>query len=347
MSYQLNEKLSGLTPYEVDTRTYAVKLDANESFIPLPDDICREVQDAVSRVNFNRYPDPRADKLCKAFANYYGIDPETVTAGNGSDELLYIISTCFTMAGDTIVTTDPDFSMYRFYGYLAECRSVVYNKSELEIDADSLIALCRKSDAKLLFFSNPCNPGGRGLCRADVLKIIREVDALVVVDEAYMDFWDQSVIDVAAEFENVILLRTLSKAVGAAAVRLGFAVANPTLSNALRAAKSPYNVNALSAAAGEVLLAHADYLKACKARIIASRDRLYAAFLPVCEVRGWRMKRPFTNFLLIETPEASEIYEFLKQKGILVRCFGGSLRITTGSEAENAALLAAVQVYIK
>ncbi|MGI6269408.1 MAG: pyridoxal phosphate-dependent aminotransferase [Candidatus Howiella sp.] len=347
MSYILNEKLADLTPYAVDTAGYPVRLDANESFLSLPDDLRREVAKAVSALAFNRYPDPKAERLCRAFAAYYGIGAENVVAGNGSDELLYILATCFTMAGDTIVTTVPDFSMYRFYGHLAECRSVVYNKMNLELEPDALIDLCQRERARLLIFSNPCNPTGRGLCRDAVRRVIEGVDALVVLDEAYMDFWDQSLLDEAGRHDNLIVLKTMSKAVGAAALRLGFAVTTPTLADALRAAKSPYNVNALSSAAGEVLYTHPGYLDDCRAKIVASRDALYRALLPLCARAGWRMSDSFANFLYIEMPEAESVFAFLQRAGVLVRCFDGALRITAGNEGENTALLTAVRAYLQ
>lgn len=346
MPYILNEKLAGLSPYEVDTAVYPVRLDANESFLDLPDELRQAAGEAVSALTFNRYPDPKAEALCRAFAAFYGIGAENVVAGNGSDELLYILATCFTMAGDTILTAAPDFSMYRFYGYLAECRSIVYNKTDLEMNPDALIEACRRSGAKLLIFSNPCNPTGRGLGREAVRRIIEGVDALVVLDEAYMDFWDQSLLEEAGRYDNLIVLKTMSKAVGAAALRLGFAVTTPTLANALRAAKSPYNVNSLSAAVGEVLYSHPDYLAACRAKIVASRDALYRGLLPLCQSAGWRMADSFTNFFYIETAEAEEVFAFLKKAGILVRCFDGALRITTGNEAENAALLSGLRAYL-
>ena len=347
MPYTLNEKLTGLEPYEVDTASYPVRLDANESFFDLPDALREEAAAAVAALAFNRYPDPRAARLCRAFAGYYGVGAESVVAGNGSDELLYILATCFTMAGDTILTAVPDFSMYRFYGHLAQCRSIVYNKTDLEMDPDVLISLCNQSGAKLLIFSNPCNPTGRGLRREEVRRIIRSVDALVVLDEAYMDFWDQSLLPEATRYDNLILLKTMSKAAGAAALRLGFAVTTPSLARALRAAKSPYNVNSLSAAVGEVLYSHPEYLADCRAKIVASRDALYRDILPLCERAGWKMAESFANFLYIETPEAEAVFTRLRTGGVLVRCFDGALRITAGSGTENAALLAGVREYLK
>lgn len=342
MSFTLNKKLVDLEPYDPGSGDYPIRLDANESYILMPQDIRERIGDAAASTAFNRYPDPAAAGLCAAFAGCYGIDKQYVTAANGSDELLYIISTCFTSSGDAVVTTAPDFSMYRFYSYLAECRNVVYNKPELEISPDGLIEICKENDAKLLVFSNPCNPTGRGLCRDDVRKIIKNAGCLVVLDEAYMDFWDESLISEAKDYPNLILLKTMSKAIGSAALRLGFAVANDTLTKALKSAKSPYNVNSVSQAAGRIILENKEYLADCRSEIVQRKNELYSAFLPICKQKGWKMNESFTNFLYIETDDAPEVYEYLKTKGILVRCFGSALRITAGSKAENNALIKAL-----
>lgn len=344
MAYTLNQKLRGLTPYESGAGDYPIRLDANESFITPPGWLREKLAAALADVPYNRYPDPAAAELCAAFADYYGIDPANVTAGNGLDEVLYILATCFTQAGDTLVTVSPDFSMYRFYGHLGECRLAVYDKGDsLRIDPDRLIAFCKEQGAAMLLFSNPCNPTSLGLSREEVRRIIRGCGCLTVLDEAYMDFSDQSLIKEATDYDNLILLRTCSKMLGLAGLRLGFLVAGETITRAFRACKSPYNVNALSQAAGRVVLREKAYLDDCRRRVIVSREALYAGLLPIAEKKGWRLEKPATNFVFIKPHDAGAVYEELKTCGILVRHMGDWLRITAGSEAENARLLAAIQ----
>ena len=344
MAYTMNKKLQGLTPYDPGAGDYPVRLDANESFLTPPGWLREKIATALAAVPYNRYPDPKAAELCAAFADYYGIDPAFVTAGNGLDEVLFILATCFTEAGNTLCTVRPDFSMYQFYGHLGECRAAVYDKGESNaIDPDALIAFCQAEKADMLLFSNPCNPTSLGLPREDVRKIVREAGCLVVLDEAYMDFSDQSLIGEANEYDNLILLRTCSKMLGLAGLRLGFLVANETITAGFRAAKSPYNVNALSQAAGTAVLREKDYLDDCRRRVIASRDALYTALLPVCAAKGWRMDKPETNFVFVRPKDSLSVYEGLKTAGILVRRMGDYLRITAGSEAENARLAEAIR----
>ena len=130
MPYTLNDKLKDLKPYDPISGDYSIRLDANESFLELPIELLEKAQYAMADIAFNRYPDPNATELCESFGAYYGIDPALVTAGNGSDEWLFIIASSFLMRGDKILTVEPDFSMYRFYGFLAEAESVVYQKKE-------------------------------------------------------------------------------------------------------------------------------------------------------------------------------------------------------------------------
>ena len=348
MAYTLNQKLQGLIPYEPGVGDYSIRLDANESFITPPGWLQEKLAAALADIPYNRYPDPTAGALCAAFADYYGIDPAYVTAGNGLDEVLYILTTCFTQAGDTLVTVNPDFSMYRFYGHLGECRLAVYEKGDsMRIDPDGLIAFCKEQGASMLLFSNPCNPTSLGLSREDVRRIVQACGCLVVLDEAYMDFSDQSLIQEAADSDHLIVLRTCSKMLGLAGLRLGFLIAGDTITRAFRACKSPYNVNALSQAAGETVLREKAYLDECRRRVIASREALYAGLSPIAADQGWRLEKPETNFVFVKPHDAGAVYEGLKEYGILVRRMEDWLRITAGSEGENARLLAALTAILK
>lgn len=339
---ELNRKIRDLKPYDPITGTYAIRLDANESFVPLPMALQEEIQEKAASLAFNRYPDPTAAALCRSFAAYYDVPARLVTAGNGSDELISILCTAFLMRGETILTLEPDFSMYRFYGSLAEAACISLKKGEsLKIDVDEVIHQAREHQAKLIIFSNPCNPTSLGLERDEVRRLIQSVSALVVLDEAYMDFWDQSLLGEVEEYDNLVILRTCSKAFGMAAIRLGFAVANPVLTNALRAVKSPYNVNALTQAIGEVVLREKDSVNKAISDILRSRDELYAQ---ICQLeqefpRAFHVYPTCTNFVLLKCARAKELYRVLLQRGIAVRFMEDYLRITAGSATENRTLL--------
>lgn len=340
-------KLEGLTPYKVDTNPYKVRLDANESFISMPENIREKFAGIMRKTDFNRYPDPDATALCKAFASFYGIDAQNVAAGNGSDEIISILMNGFADKGNTVLTFNPDFSMYRFYAELAElkCVGCEKNKDTLQIDFALADTVIKENGVKIAILSNPCNPTGRIEKKSDIVKLACDnPDTLFVIDEAYMDFASElskseSFLEDVCTYSNIIVLKTLSKALGSAALRLGFVVADKSFCDMFKAVKSPYNVNAVSQALGEAILCEKDMLKDCIETITSSRIEL---FNEINKLQIADLAPMYTNFVFFSTPLAQHIFETLKEKGILVRKFdisGGSLRITTGSKEENELLL--------
>ncbi len=345
MSYTLSDKSTALKPYEPNGGTYRIRLDANESFL-LPTVSDREqLAKAVEELDLRRYPDPLATEVCEAFAALYGVDPALVTAGNGSDELISVIMSAFLQKGEKVLTVTPDFSMYRFYTSITENPCITLEKeSDLTIDVDRVIETIQRENIRLFIFSNPCNPTSIGLDRDAVRRLVTQTEALIVLDEAYMDFWDQSLLSEVAQYDNLIILRTASKALGMAALRLGFAVANPTLTAVIRAAKSPYNVNTATQKMATILLSNPLYKEVYIDLLIESRKQLSKGFR-LMEEKGVieKLYDSCTNFVLIEVEDAPYFWEELADFGIMVRCLNEKqLRITAGTEAENKEVLAAI-----
>ena len=349
MSYKLNKKLIDLVPYDPITGHYDIRLDANESCFNLNDSLKEKIGRSISQIDFNRYPDCLAKAPTKAFSELYNVPEELISAGNGSDELISIISSCFFEAGDTIVNVSYDFSMYEFYAQLYEVNVATYQKeADLTIDPDKLIAFCKENGAKGLIFSNPCNPTSLGLDRASVRKIIESLDGcLVILDEAYMDFWDQSLLDEVNNYDNLIILKTCSKAIGLAAVRFGFAVSNKTITNAIRAAKSPYNNDTVAQTIVSDILSEKDYLKECRDIIVANTKKLYSDIIAINEKYSCfdKIMEPCTNFVFIITDKYEDIYKFMLENSIAIRKFRGAIRITAGTEAENARFIEVLEKY--
>lgn len=350
MAYELNPKIRNLTPYEPIHGNYRIRLDANESFLQPPQELCALMAQEASRVAFNRYPDPYAKRLCRAFADYYHISPENVTAGNGSDELISVILSAFLMKGGKVLTLQPDFSMYHFYSALMECHDVIVHKTDhFHVEIDELIFHANQEKCGLIIFSNPCNPTSVGVAADDIRKLLHSTDALIVLDEAYMDFWDQSLLHETEKYDNLIILRTCSKAIGLAALRVGFAVACRKLTAALRAVKSPYNVNSVSQAMAAVVFEHPSYLKEALQSILHARDALYHG---ICSLEtefpgALQTVRPATNFVFLRVAKASELFLYLKAQGIVVRQMGDYLRITAGAQEENQAFLKAMHDFLE
>ena len=351
MAYQLPDKLKTIVPYQPITGSYDVRLDANESFINLPDEIRHEISVMIPRIAFNRYPDPYAVDLCQKFSNVFDVPANLVVAANGSDELLFLLTTCFANAGDKLMVVKPDFGMYKIYGEMTGMQVEVFEKGEdLQIGVDALIAEAKEKQIQMLIFSNPCNPSSLIESREDVLKIVRELeDVLVVVDEAYMEFGYGSVLDEVENYPNLMVLKTLSKAFGLAAARLGFAVSNQTITNALKAAKSPYNVNTMSQVVGSIILDHPAYIDECILLIKESRDYLFGMLQAMAgsEPKIKSIQNTRSNFVYMEVENAADIYNALLEKGIAIRLMGNYLRVCAGSDEENDAFLNALRDCLK
>ena len=337
--YTLNEKIRDLEPYKPIAGEYKIRLDANESFLCLPESVMASALHAMMRVELNRYPDPTAKDLCAAFAKSYKVKPACVAAGNGSDELINVIFQSFLMKGETYATLTPDFSMYDFYGYVSECRGIEIKKDEnFTIDIDKVIETCNNENVKLLIFSNPCNPTSVGLTREAVRKIIRGVSALVVLDEF-------------ENYDNLLILKTCSKAFGLAALRVGFAVGNEKLVRAIKAVKSPYNVNTCSQKMAEAVLKNRAEADAAIRRLLLSRDELQQKFDRMAQRFPEKLQtvKSVTNFVVLRTPYAKELYERLLAESIAVRYFKNmsALRITAGSTGENAVVTEHIQRFFE
>lgn len=342
--YQLNKKLKDLVPYDPIEGKYQIRLDANESCFDLDESTKKALCDEINRLEFNRYPDPLAKSAVSAFARYYNLPEKFVTAGNGSDELISIISSTFLETDDRVVTLSNDFSMYAFYGSIYETQPLVFRKNEdLTIDVEKLVDFCNENNARMLIFSNPCNPTSLGLDRQKVEMLLNGVnsDCLVVLDEAYMDFWSESLLDSVDDYSNLIILKTCSKAIGLAGIRLGFAVANEKITNALRAVKSPYNTDIISQKTAEVVFSNPKILDDRTAQMVEGRTQLYKAFklLENASDKIEKVYESVTNFVFIKTEYAEEIFKSLLEKSIAIRKFNGFLRISTGTEEENTAVI--------
>ncbi|MBQ6569768.1 MAG: histidinol-phosphate transaminase [Clostridia bacterium] len=350
MSYSLNEKMSALEPYKPVCGQYDIRLDANESFLDISENIRAEINKSVAGLKFNRYPDPSYSELYRAYAKFLGVSENLLTAGNGSDELISVITSAFLMKGEKLLTILPDFSMYSFYAFVSEDSVVTLTKDEnFNIDIDAVIGRAKSEKVRMIIFSNPCNPTGKGFDREDVVKLISSVDALVVLDEAYMDFWDQSLIDRVEEFDNLIILKTFSKAFGMAALRLGFAISNEKLTGVLRTVKSPYNVNSVTQAAACAALKFPEDIKSAFDIIVKSKNELYSLLKGAEKDYPGRIEviATKTNFVVVKTDEAKEIFDFLLAGSVAVRYMGAFLRITAGSKYENEQTVNLIKKYLE
>ena len=347
---KISSKLDTLTPYEAGHDDYAILLNANESFVPPVPEVKREMLSRISKAAFNRYPDPAAAALCEKFGRFYGVDPKLVVAGNGSDEIIGLLYACLLDPGDKVMTLEKDFSMYSFYCHIYNCTHVEVSKeSDLSVNVEKVISAVKREKPQMLLFSNPCNPTSLGMRREDVVKIIENCDTLVVVDEAYMEFYDQSVLDLCGHYDNLIVLKTCSKALALAALRVGFAISSERIIYLMKTGKSPYNVNTVSQIMAEVVLENPELIDSAIGEIKASKRMLYRG---LTELAGRteqivRILPSDTNFVFLELTDCEAAFAALKNEGILVRKMGDFLRISAGTMMENDSVLEALAAHFK
>ncbi len=330
----------GLAAYHIDETSVRIKLDAMENPFLLPDKIRKEIGKAAQQALINRYPDPSALKLKQAIARTWKIDPERMLLGNGSDELIQAIILAF---GGPVLAPSPTFAMYEITARALSQKVVtVPLTDEFDLDADAVIKAAKRTKAKVIFLACPNNPTGNRFSDAAVRKVLENVDAAVVVDEAYFSFSGRTFLPFLKKNCNMIILRTLSK-IGLAGLRVGVLTASKELIGELNKIRLPYNINTLSQAAALVALKHADTLDRQISLLISERFKLYNALLRTHGVTPFPTE---TNFVLMWIEkDATKVFLALRQRGILVKNLDrpgplkGCLRVTVGTPAENKEFL--------
>lgn len=349
MNKYIPESVKRMKEYVPDTSCPKIKLDANESPYSTPEEVLEAIRSAIDFTELNRYPDPEMKELLASYGRHIGVSPDRLVAGDGSDELIALIINTFLCDGGKILICDPDFSMYTFYADFAGCEVVKYEKRDgIYIDTDKVKEICEKEQVKLVLFSNPCNPTGQ-ICTKEQVLSLCELDALIVADEAYMEFAPeaQSVIDETENRDNLIVLKTVSK-LGLAGLRCGFAISNKELIDALKKTKSPYNLNSVTQKAVSVAMDNYEQIGKNIEKIKEITFQMYEQLKPFEDELGFMMNRSNANFVylrFIKEGDASAVHAYLKECGISVRISKNTLRITAGTPSEVASLYEALRNY--
>ncbi|MBM6815019.1 histidinol-phosphate transaminase [Olsenella uli] len=350
---RLRPALRDFEPYDPAFSPCRVNLSANENTHALPAEVRAAIGEALLATPLNRYPDPMANALRDAVAARHGVAREAVCVGNGGDELLFNLLFAFGGPGRTLVTCPPDFAEYANFAAMCETpvARVPRDPEDFSIDADALLAAAR--DAALVILTSPNNPTGDLVDHALVRRLIDETGALVLLDEAYVEFAPEgsSLVDWVAACPRLIVLRTLSKAFGLAGLRVGYAVADPAVIAALAAVRQIYSVDVLAQAAALAALARREALAPVVDDIVAERARLSAGLSELPGVRAWPSA---ANFVLVRVPRAAEVRRRLRDEfSVLVRDFSavpgleGCLRISVGTREENDVLLDALATLVR
>lgn len=297
----------------------------------------------------NRYPDPLQRNLKKLIAPIKKVKPQQIFLGNGSDEPIDLVYRTFCIPGkDNVVAIAPTYGMYQV---CADVNNVEYRKvlldDNFQFQADKLLAAA-DDNTKLIFLCSPNNPTGNDLCRDEILKLLKEFQGLVIVDEAYSDFSENpSLLTQLNEFPNLIVLQTFSKAWGCAGIRLGMAFASEEIVSLLNKIKYPYNINRLTQEEATRIMEKHYRISEWVKMLIDERERVIEKFKDLkCCVHIYPTS---ANFFLVRVTDAKKIYDYLVNKGIIVRNRSNvtlchqCLRITIGTRPENDSLLEALK----
>lgn len=344
----VRDEIRALAAYHVTPAAGLVKLDAMENPYPLPPALAADLGRHLAQVAVNRYPDPEAPRLKAALREAMAIpDGLDMVLGNGSDEILQMIAVALARPGATMLALEPSFVMYRMSAVTAGMGYAGVTLAEdFAIDLPATLAAIARLRPALTWIAYPNNPTGNLFARESILEIVAASPGLVVVDEAYYAFsGGATFLDEVGRHPNLVLVRTVSK-LGLAGLRLGFAVGPRDWLAEFDKVRLPYNVNVLSAAAAEFILARHEILDGQTRAIVRDRELLEAGLDALAGVRRFASA---ANFVLVRLPDAPHAFEGLKARGILVRNFHGShpllancLRLTVGTPDENARLLAAL-----
>lgn len=327
------------------------KLASNENPLPPSPKVVEAVQQAV--LNINRYPDAGCYELRQAVAQHYQVEPEWLSFGNGSNELIDLLIRIFCEPGDSILTSEAGFVAYRICAQAARVKTIETPLTqELKFDLTALKQKALAEKPKLIFIANPNNPTGTYVSRPELDEFMADLggrdDVLVVFDEAYLEFVRADdyadAIEYLRQYENVVVLRTMSKVYGLAGLRVGSVVARPEIIDYVNRVRNPFNVNSLAQVAVKTALEDRDYLKKVQDLTWSGLDYMYKE-LETLKLPFWRSQ---TNFVLFDSlRDSSEVFQALLKKGVIMRPvknygLNTHIRLSVGLPEENEAAMTAL-----
>ena len=336
----LRKNIKELVPYSSARDEFkgeaSVYLDANENSYGSP-----------LNESFNRYPDPLQFKVKKRLSEIKGVPPRNIFLGNGSDEAIDILFRAFCNPGsDNVITVPPTYGMYEVSANIndVEVRKIKL-KTDFQLDMEGIAEAIDKH-TKIIFICSPNNPTGNSINRDDIENILANFNGLVVIDEAYINYSRQKTfIQELTEYSNLVVLQTLSKAWGLAGLRVGMAFASEEIIEIFNKVKPPYNINEASQALALEALQNVEQVNNWIKETVAEREKLKTELNSLESVLT--IYPSDANFILVKTIKPKEIYQFMVNRGIIVRdrskveLCEGCLRITIGTPNENELLIEA------
>lgn len=339
-----------MSAYKVADAQGLIKLDAMENPYNWPEDIKKDWLETLKDCPLNRYPDSEARQLVQTIKRLNQIpDQFDVLLGNGSDEIIQLLLMALPYAA-CVLAPAPGFAMYK---QLSDCLGLDYQGISLlsgtfDLDLPAMLSAIEQHQPSVIFLAFPNNPTGNLFNETSIRGIIETSEGLVVIDEAYAPFAGASFINALAQYDNLLVMRTVSK-LGLAGLRLGYITGNPGIIEQLNKIRLPYNINSLTQLSADFALSNKALFDEQTQKICAERTMV---FNRLNELDGITAYPSAANFILFRTPEkqASTIFASIKQQGVLIKdlssqggLLSNCLRVTIGKPEENAAFLAALK----
>jgi histidinol-phosphate aminotransferase len=344
----IRPEIQALHAYHVPPAAGMVKLDAMENPHLLPPDLRDEIARLVADAAINRYPDAGAQQLKAGIGKVVGLPAGMeVLLGNGSDEIIQLLAMAVAKPGAVLMSVEPSFVMYKMIATFVGMKYVGVPLDEnFSLDLNAMLGAIEREQPALVFLAYPNNPTGNLFDAYAVKRIIEAAPGLVVIDEAYYAFASDSFIPQLAHYDNLLVMRTFSK-LGMAGLRLGFLAGSAAWLSQLEKLRLPYNVGVLPQLVAAKLLEHHDVLLAQAESIKQERARLLAALNATKGVRTYSSQ---ANFILFRVAKATQVFEGLKQRNVLIKNLNGGhpaladcLRVTVGTQEENERFITALK----
>jgi histidinol-phosphate aminotransferase len=336
--------MTGYTPGFQPADSNVVKLNTNENPYPPSPKVIEAIRN-IPAETLRKYPPILCDPFRQAAAQVLGVDKDMIACGNGGDELLAILTRCCCDKDHPLAYPVSTYSLYPILAQIQDA-SVI----EIPFGTDYQIpAALKTTGAGLTILCNPNAPSGTWVDLDAIADLAGSLDGVLLIDEAYVDFSERNCLSLLKEYDNIVILRSLSKGYSLAGLRFGFVIGSPRIIEAIFKVKDSYNVNAITQVAATAAMADQDYFQENVRKVITERERLTELLRNL----GFQVAGSQTNFLLaqISTPAAKEVYQLLQQRKIFVRYFEyeglrDKLRITVGTPQQNDALLNALDEII-
>lgn len=343
-----------MSSYSVAKADHLIKLDAMENPYPLPPTLIKLWLDKLQSAELNRYPPASAEALITDLKKTLEVpDDASVLLGNGSDELIQIVALSLARPGRVIMAPKPSFVMYEAIAHIAGMQYYgVPLKPNFDIDCQQMLECMERMQPAVVFIANPNNPTANLFSQKTLLKIIKNAPGLVVIDEAYAPFTDQTFFPYLDQFNNLLVMRTLSK-MGLAGLRLGLLAGDASWIEQLNKIRMPYNINSLTQLSARFAMSHYDVFVDQLNTIIRNREKLTKQLQSLPDLQVYPSK---TNFILFRVnPGCGQaVFDSIKQSGVLIKnlqhadsLLHDCLRVTVGTADENSVFISALKIALQ